>query len=298
MIANAGAGTSDQKTLEVGLAVLRDHCSVEVAETASPGDLDRVLQQAGTRNIVVAGGDGSLHAIVSALHRRGDLADAVLGLLPLGTGNDFARTMKIPLEIKAAARVIVQGQVRRVDLLTDDQDHVVVNNVHIGAGAQAARRGARWKDRLGSVGLGKVNLGKLGYPIGALLASFMPPTIQVRIVIDGEVATELDQATLMVAIGNGASVGGGAELTPDADPEDGKLDVMISYATGPLARLAYVAHLAKAEHRGRDDVAYLRGREVSISGEEFYSSADGEIAGPLDARTWTLHRDAYSMILP
>lgn len=298
MIANAGAGTSDQETLEAGLAILREHCSVEVAKTGSPSDLDSVLHRAGTRRIVVAGGDGSLHAIVAALHRRGDLADAVVGLLPLGTGNDFARTMEIPLEIEAAARVIVEGEVRRIDLMTDDHDHVVVNNVHVGAGAQAARRGARWKERLGSVGLGKVNLGKLGYPIGALLASFMPPTIQVRIAIDGEVVTGPEKATLMVAIGNGASVGGGAELTPDADPEDGKLDVMISYAIGPLARLAYAAHLAQAEHHERADVTYLRGREVSISGEEFYSSADGEIAGPLDSRTWTLHREAYSMILP
>ncbi len=43
----------------------------------------------------------------------------------------------------------------------------MVNNVHVGAGAQASRRGARWKERLGKVGYGKLNLGKLGYPIGA-----------------------------------------------------------------------------------------------------------------------------------
>lgn len=298
MIANADAGTTDRNTLDAGLAILREHCSVEVAETASPSDLDSVLHRAGSRRIVVAGGDGSLHAIVDALHRRGDLADAVVGLLPLGTGNDLARTMQIPLGIEDAARLLIEGEIRPVDLITDDEGNVVVNNVHVGAGAQASRRGARWKERLGSVGLGKVNLGKLGYPIGALLASFMPPTIQVRIAIDGQVVVKPDQPTLMVAVGNGVSVGGGAELTPEADPENGKLDVMVSTAVGPWARFAYVVHLAKAEHHGREDVAYIRGREVSISEGEFYSAADGEIAGPLTSRTWTVQRDAYSMILP
>ena len=63
----------------------------------------------------------------------------------------------------------------------------------------------------------------------------------------------------MVAIGNGANVGGGTELTPDADPEDGRLDVMISRAVSPRAKLGYVAQLRKGEHQERDDVVYLRG---------------------------------------
>ena len=73
------------------LDVLRAHTSVEVQATGNPGELDGALHRAGSRRIVVAGGDGSLHAVVAALHRRNDLKSAVLGLLPLGTGNDFAR---------------------------------------------------------------------------------------------------------------------------------------------------------------------------------------------------------------
>lgn len=298
MITNADAGTADQETLEEGLEILRDATDVEVAATSSPGELDGVLHRAGSRRIVVAGGDGSLHAVIASLHRRGDLEKAVVGLLPLGTGNDFARSMEVPLDIKDAARLILTGEVRPVDLLTDDEDGVVVNNVHVGAGAQASRRGARWKKRLGSIGIGKVNLGKLGYPIGAFQASFMPPSVRLRIEIDGEVVNDLDQPTLMVAVGNGISVGGGAELTPDADAEDGKADVMISRAVGPISRFGYVLDMARRRHRERDDVRYLRGREVRISGEEFYAAADGEIDGPLRARAWTLHPHAWSMILP
>jgi YegS/Rv2252/BmrU family lipid kinase len=298
VITNADAGTSDQETLERGLAVLREKCSVEVTATSSPGELDGVLHRAGSRRIVVAGGDGSLHAVVAALHRRNDLDGAVLGLLPLGTGNDFARSMDIPLEIEDAARLLLTGEVRRVDLLVDEVGGIVVNNVHVGAGAQASRRGARWKERLGPLGVGKVNLGKLGYPIGAVIAAFLPPSVRLRVEVDGEVVNDLDQPTLMVAVGIGRSVGGGAELTPEADAEDGKADVMVSRAVGPLAKFGYVLHLARREHHERDDVRYLHGVEVSVSGEEFYASADGEVYGPERSRTWTLHPGAYSMILP
>ena len=64
----------------------------------TPGELDGVLHRAGCRSIVVAGGDGSLHAVITALHRRHELAERTLGLIPLGTGNDFARALEIPLD--------------------------------------------------------------------------------------------------------------------------------------------------------------------------------------------------------
>ena len=298
VITNAEAGTVDGQVLDQALSTILDRASLEVTSTSNPGELDGVLHRAGSRTIVVAGGDGSMHAVVSALHRRHDLDGAVLGLIPLGTGNDFARHMNIPLDTEEAAAVLVEGEVRPVDLIIDETGEVVVNHVHVGAGAQASRRGARWKDRLGQIGYGRLNLGRLGYPIGALLASTKPPYIRLRVEVDGKVIVDLDKPVLMVAIGNGPTVGGGASLTPEADAEDGMLDVMISRATGPVARFAYAAGLALGRHHERDDVIYLRGRTVSVSGDSFYCSADGEIYGPERHRTWRLEPNAYSMVLP
>lgn len=298
VITNADAGTSDEERLAEALAVLRERASVEVAKTSNPGELDGVLHRAGGRTVVVAGGDGSLHAVVTALHKRHELADTTLGLLPMGTGNDFARGNDIPLEIEEAARLVLDGEPRKVDLLVDETGNIVVNNVHVGVGAQASRKGATWKSRLGSIGVGKVNLGKLGYPIGAAMSAFHPPNWRLRVELDGVVVNDVNRPVLMVAIGNGGNVGGGTELNPEADTEDGKLDVMISRAVKPMAKLGYVARLRKGEHEERDDVVSLRGTSVKVSGDEFWLSADGEISGPERSRSWRLERAAYTMILP
>ena len=298
VITNQGAGTADTERLDRALASLFDQASIEVTATSNPGELDSVLHRAGHRTIVVAGGDGSMHAVVKALFRRNDLKDSVLGLIPLGTGNDFARAMDIPLDTDEAAKVLVEGEKRPVDLIVDETGGIVVNHVHVGAGAQASRRGARWKERLGKIGYGKVNLGKVGYPIGALQAAVRPPYVRLRVEVDGNVVVDVDKPVLMVAIGNGPTVGGGAELTPEADAEDGQIDVMISRALGPFARIGYALNLARGRHHERDDVIYLRGRTVSVSGDDFYCSADGEIYGPERHRTWRLEPAAYSMVLP
>ncbi|HEX2894200.1 MAG TPA: diacylglycerol kinase family protein [Marmoricola sp.] len=291
LITNAEAGGSE--SLGAALDVLHGHASVEVAETSNPGELDGVLHRAGSRPIVVAGGDGSLHAVVATLHRRNDLSGKVLGLLPLGTGNDFARTVGIPLDPVEAAEILVSGRARPMDLIVDELGEVVVNSVHVGASALASRHGASWKERLGPFGLGI-----LGYPLGALSTALRPPSVRLHVEVDGEVVADVAHPVLMVAVGNGASVGGGTEITPDADPSDGEVDVLVSFATGPSARLGYVADLARGRHPERADTVCLRGTEVSVSGESFWLSADGEISGPEGRRTWHVEQAAYSMLVP
>jgi diacylglycerol kinase (ATP) len=293
VITNAAAGGSEQKSIDAALDVLCGGGEVDVESTDDAEDLDRVLQGAGSRTIVVAGGDGSLHAVVAALHRRDDLAGRTLALLPLGTGNDFARALDLPLEPESAAAAIISGRPRPMDILVDENGGVVVNSVHLGASAQASRTGARWKERLGPFGLGII-----GYSIGAALAAVNPPFIRLRVEADGDLVADVDKRILMVAVGNGTSVGGGAELTPDADPSDGKADVLILFATGPRARFGFAWHLQKAEHEQRDDVLALRAKKVDVSGEEYWVSADGELSGPETVGSWRVQPRAYSMIVP
>ncbi|HWJ08357.1 MAG TPA: diacylglycerol kinase family protein [Nocardioides sp.] len=298
VITNSDAGTADREALDAALAVLREHAEVEVAATSSPDELDEALGAVGDRTVVVAGGDGSIHAVVAALHRSGGLGGATIGLVPLGTGNDFARTLGLPLEAAAAAEVVAAGHPRRVDVVVGDQDEITVNSVHLGAGADAGAKGARWKERLGSVGVGGVNLGRLGYPIGAMQTALNPPTLRLRVEVDGEVVADLDERVLMVALGNGASVGGGTELTPDADPGDGLIDVLVATPVGTLSRLGYALRLPFGKHGEHADVRIVRGAEVRVSGTPFDCNSDGEIDGPFRERTWRVLPSAYTMLVP
>ena len=81
-------------------------------------------------------------------------------------------------------------------------------------------------------------------------------------------------------------------------PADGRVDVMISHATGGLAKLGFAGRLLRGVHHRHDDVQYLRAAQVTVSGDSFWISADGEISGPERHRSWHIEPAAYSFVLP
>ncbi|MGI8887775.1 MAG: diacylglycerol/lipid kinase family protein [Nocardioidaceae bacterium] len=294
LITNVAAGTHDEEVMQVAAQQLRQHTDVEIVETCDRGELDVALGELGDRVVVIAGGDGSLHLAVASLCAQGKLADATIGLIPLGTGNDFARGMRLPLDPVAAAEIVTGGQPRRTDILIDDSGNVVVNAVHVGVGADAARAAGRWKSTLG-----KVRLGKVGYRVGAVVAGFTTSGYHIKVEADGKVLTDGDRPVLQVGIGNSSRVGGGAPLAPDATPDDGVVDVVVSYAVSPRQRFRYGLQLRRGTHGQRADVDTTTARKVTVSGKPpFYCNADGELIGPLSERTWTVEPGAFTMLLP
>jgi diacylglycerol kinase family enzyme len=229
-----------------------------------------------------------VHTAVETLLRRGELSpDRPLGLVPLGTGNDLARTLGIPLDPAEAARALLTGRPRRLDLVVDDAGGVVVNAVHLGIGAEAAEKAAALKDRLG----------KAAYAVGSVAAGVREAGWRLRVEVDGS-PVPVDREVLMVAVANGRTIGGGALLAPDALPDDGLVDVVVATSTGPLARLGFAVALRDGEHVERDDVTVVRGRTVTVSGDPFPLNADGELAGPVSARTWTVRPAAWALVVP
>ena len=224
-IANAEAGTADDQSVEAALDVLRADADVTLVRTASPGDLDQALaEHPDVDGVVAMGGDGSVHAVVAAMHAADRLTGAFVAVIPLGTGNDFAHTIGLPDDPADAARLVSDGAVREFDLIIDRQDRVVVNAAHIGVGAEAAAAAVPWKKRFGPV----------GYVIGSLVAglrALVKPGARVEITVDGKRLP--GHRVVQVAVGNGRFVGGGTLLLPGADPADGLLDVAVSY---PLRR--------------------------------------------------------------
>ncbi len=282
VLANQDAGSAEADALARATAVLGRHGRVEVVTTSTPEELDDVLPRA-TGTVVVAGGDGTLHAVVNAL-ARGAIR-APVGLIPLGTGNDFARGAGIPLEPDAAARLIIEREASPIDLLVAADGSVVINNVHLGVGAQASHAARPVKGVLG----------RLGYAAGALVAGVRPRFLRVCLTVDGEVVVHPAEDVAQIAVAKGPMVGGGTPLAPDADTGDGVLHVMVSRAVGPVARLRYVVALKRGRHVERPDVEQLTGRSVDVSGEPFLLSADGELSGPHSRASWHLARAALQM---
>jgi YegS/Rv2252/BmrU family lipid kinase len=287
VVSNAAAGSAEEEAVDAALEVLRAMTDVRVAETSKPEELDEVLRDVGERSVVVAGGDGSLHAVMNALHRLRLLSKTRVGLLPLGTGNDFARGVGIPLDPEDAAQVIAAGATQRTDLIIDDDETVIVNNVHIGIGAEASRAADKLKPRLG----------RFGYALGALSAGYRPQLVRVTLQVDDRVVLR-DRAVAQVALGNSSHVGGGTELIPGANPSDGRIVVIVSRTRGLRSQLAYLLRLRTGKHHLMREVDRTTGCDVVVEGEHFWAVADGEISGPHHRRHWRLAAGAVEMFLP
>jgi len=288
VVTNAAAGTADEQSIAAAVAVLRGGADVRVEECADPAGLASLLADREGRQVVLAGGDGSVHLLVETLYGRGHLsADDPVGLLPLGTGNDLARTLGIPLDAEEAAAALLAGQPRPLDLIVDDAGGIVVNVVHLGIGAEAAEQASALKDKLG----------KAAYAVGSAVAGVREQGWTVRVDVDGTVV-HAGEPVLMVGVCNGRTIGGGAEIAPDAEPDDGLLDVVVATSTGPLARLGFGVAMRSGDHVDRDDVQTFRGRRVTVSGEAFPANADGELHDPVEARTWTVLPRAWSLVVP
>ena len=175
------------------------------------------------------GGDGTMHAVVAALLTSGRLADTPVALVPLGTGNDFARGLGIPLDPVEAAQQLLTVSPRPLDLVVDDEGGVVVNAVHVGVGVEAAVEAHGLKSRYG----------RFGYVLGAVRTGFVTPGLFLRVVVDGEVVTDGGVRVLQVAIGNGRFVAGGVPLLPAAVADDGRVDVVVSFAMSTPRRFVY-----------------------------------------------------------
>ncbi|MEV4066887.1 diacylglycerol/lipid kinase family protein [Nonomuraea dietziae] len=286
VICNSSAGGADDDALRTVLRTLEEGADVLTCE--DPDDLTSALAAHPDRVPVAVGGDGSLHALVAALAARGELGDRTVGLVPLGTGNDLARGLGIPLDPSEAARVVLDGHTRALDLLTDDRGGIVVNAVHVGVGAQASERATPLKPFLR----------RTAYAVGAVLAGLRARGWRLRITVDGTPVADGRRRVLMAGIGNGTSIGGGTPLTPAARPDDGLADVVVSFAVSLPARLGFALLLRRGEHRSRADVRTYRGGEITIAGEAVPVNADGELGAAVTRRTWTVLPGAWRILAP
>lgn len=296
-IANESAGSSDREHTDAALAVLREVGDVHVVTTATIDELTEAVAAHDGREVIVAGGDGSVNAFVTALCRAGGLGEdpPTVGLLPMGTGNDLARTAALPADPGEAARVVIDSPARPVDVLIDDDDRIVANAVHIGAGEEAGRVARPWKELLG-----RFHLGVLGYVIGGVAAGLGQRGRHLRVVADGEVVSTGEHRVLQVAVTIGRTVGGGVPIAPDARTGDGRAELVVARAITPVRRLRYAVGINLGRHTHLDDVVSLRASTVTVTGvhHAVAANADGETLEASRERTWRVVPDAYRLHTP
>lgn len=274
-VVNAQAGGTDDPRLEEALEALRAHVALEVRSTEGADDLRDAVRAARGGVVVAVGGDGSIHAVVTAIDDLELFDDVELAIVPLGTGNDFVRTLGISDDPVEAAHQALDSEPRLADLIRDNDDRLVVNAAHIGLGAEANIKAEPWKKAFGPV----------GYAMGAVITGVVGKGIRASVTVDGQ-PVHSPRRLIQVAVGNGRYVGGGAPLLPEADPFDGSLDVAVVWAHARWKRLAYAWRLRRGRHPMRDDVVYLKVHEVTVTGESTPANLDGEIAAPSTRHAW------------
>jgi YegS/Rv2252/BmrU family lipid kinase len=257
-----------------------------VHRTAEPGDATHAVRAAlvsGRRTIVVVGGDGTLNEVVNGFFdEKGEPigTDAVLALLPSGTGGDFRKAAGIPSDILAATRLIASRSRRPIDAgrieYAGGRLRFFINIADCGMGGEVVARVNRSAYKGGGVRGSAVFLGT---SLSTLLG-YVARTA--RIDIDG---TTFERSVRSVVVANGISFGGGMRVAPAAVLDDGLFDVVIIGDTGRTRALTGIPSLYGGRHLNRAEVEVYRGRVVRVTcdGEPMLFDVEGEQVGTTPA---------------
>lgn len=296
VLVNRAAGSVEVAQLDEVCRTLeaRSPSGIEVRDPAPGAEYAETVATAVGRDVVVVGGDGSLHQLLQELSDQ-DLLGQVgaVGLVPMGTGNDLARGTGLPLEPLEAVPVAVGGKVRGRSLLIDGRGEVVANAVHCGVAAEATARAADVKGRLG----------RAAYVWGALRAGVTSTGWHLRVTVDGTTVVDGSDRVLMVSAVLGSTVGGGTPIVPPSPEDDGLVHVVVACGTSPWARVGFARALRRGRHAERDDVLVVSGREVLVEAvdprDAFRVNTDGEVSeGRSLTRRWRLQREAWRLRVP
>lgn len=288
VVINAGSRRGAAPDLAVdtmrnaGVPISSVHHVLSGADLA--GTLDRVLAD-GHDLVVVGGGDGT----VSYAAGRVAGTNVVLGVLPLGTANDFARTLEIPNNLAEACATIAEGKVVDIDLgRANGEPFLNVASVGLSVSVTEAL-----SPRL------KRYIGPLAYSIATLTAYARHKAFRARLEFpDGDhEPMELDDL-LQVAVGNGRHYGGGNTVSPTAGIDDHTLDIYAILA-GPVREHVSIARLLKdGSFIKHDRVYHLTTRRVRlVTDQPLPVNLDGEIATTTPA-DFTIQRNAVHVVVP
>jgi YegS/Rv2252/BmrU family lipid kinase len=234
--------------------------------TTGPGDATRLTRDAlagGRRLIVAVGGDGTVNEVVNGFFADGALVapEAELALLQIGTGRDTIRTYGIPKQPEKALQVLLDGRSRAIDVgrasftAPDGSESVrmFANHASCGLSGVIAERANRTSKRLG---------GTACFMWATVTSFFGWHNVQFRVEIDGE---EHDQLANNVLVGNGRFLAGGMRMFPEAEPDDGLLEVLVWGDVTKLDLTLAMHRLYRGTHLTHPKLQVARARRVRVS---------------------------------
>ncbi len=265
---------------------------VDCAVTRAPGDAARIAAEArrlGRARLLVAGGDGTLNEVASGLLADDSIAapSPRLGLLPLGSGWDFARSLDLPRRLDASLDVIADGVARRIDagravVRAPDgatRGRYFVNEASAGLSGDTIRIVGRLAKRVGA---------RAGFALGAVAAILGHRPLDAAVEADG---VRLYEGPLsLVVAANGRCFGAGMRVAPQARVDDGRLELVLVRGLSVPSLLANLPSLFAGTHGRHPAVSFHSARTVSIEpkGRAMFADLDGESVGTLPLRAEVL----------
>jgi len=240
-------------------------------DRGSATELAAEVRSAGYDVVVSVGGDGTIQEVVNGLVDTEGNCPTPLGVIPGGTGNDFSKMLGYPREPLAALEVVLGGRVRALDLGRYGSRYFI-NIAGVGFDAEVAAFLNRRPKRLPAV---------LTYLYGVLvmLTRYRPAPLEVA--LDGMTIT---QNCLLVSVCNGHSHAGGMKMCPEAQPDDGTLDICVVGDVGPLETIMLLPKVFSGRHTLHSKVKTYKTDRIAIrSPRQLFVQADGEILGRLPA---------------
>lgn len=270
VILNPHAGSvEDVKHVEAALQRLGD---VKLLTTERPGDGLNIAREAveqGCEFVVAAGGDGTINEVVNGL--AGHFDRAVLGVLPVGTGNDFARSIGVPTEIDAAVDLLLHRQTRPLDVVRVSSDEVR-HFINVSAGGFSGLVDEKLTEEL------KRSWGPLAYLRSA--AEALPDLTDYHTFITFDDDEQHEVKTYNIVIANARYVAGGIPIAPQARLDDGLVDVLVVPAASMPQLALLVPQVLLGQHLTSDLIKFRRARKVRVESRPgMWFNADGELVG-------------------
>jgi diacylglycerol kinase (ATP) len=235
--------------------------------------------------LILGGGDGSVSSVVDFLAHH----DVVLGLLPLGTANDFARTLGIPSDIEGACQTIAGGKVVDVDLGLAG-DNYYVNVASVGLGVEATRALSPWM---------KKSTGPLAYPVAAIKAFLNHQPFTARLTFpDGDHEPVDYERLLQVAVGNGRFYGGGMVVAPESGIDDRRLDIYAIELGRRRDLIGIARYLRSGDFIREEGVSHFRTERVRLeTGPDLPTNIDGEVV-TCTPQNFSVDHNALKVLVP